>query len=80
MRLAMRGEIGSAAGQVEVFDEQDLIRDLEANGIDTLYWHVLDLYGESIEFRDRFQIAWSAQGTANLECSPREERPVTPGK
>ena len=43
MRAAVGGEIGSAACQVEIFEQQDLIRNLEANGIDALHLHVLDL-------------------------------------
>src|SRR5208337_5121933 len=34
---AMRGEISSTPRQVEILDEQGLIRDLEANGADVMY-------------------------------------------
>ncbi len=53
MRPAMGGEIGSTSCQVEVFDQHDLIRDLEANGIDILYRLVRDLEAERLEFGDR---------------------------
>ncbi len=46
MRPAVRGEIGSTSREVEVFDPQGLIRDLEANGIDIFYLHMLDLGAE----------------------------------
>jgi hypothetical protein len=49
MRPAVGGEIGSTSCQVEVFDQQNLIRDLEANRIDTLYLNVSDLDAERFE-------------------------------
>jgi hypothetical protein len=73
VRAAVGGEIGSTAGEVEIFEEQELIRNLEANGIDTLYAHVLDLGAERLDLGGRLQIAWRAQRTANVE------RPVQGG-
>src|SRR6266446_4203852 len=67
MRSAVGGKIGSASRKVEVFDQHNLIRDLEANGIDILYRLVRDLEAQGLELGDRLQIAWSAQGTANVE-------------
>jgi hypothetical protein len=54
MRLAVGGEIGSTPRQVEAFDEQDLICNLEANGIDILYLHVLDFGAERLELGGGF--------------------------
>ncbi len=49
MCAAVGGEIGSASRQVEVFKQQDLIRDLEANRTDTLYRLVRDLEAQRLE-------------------------------
>jgi len=38
---------------VEVFDQHNLIRDLEANGIDILYRLVRDLEAQGLELGDR---------------------------
>ena len=73
MRPAVSGEIGSTSCKVEVFDQHDLVRDLEANGTDILYRLGGDLEAERLELGDRLQIAWSAQGTANVE-RPLEKR------
>src|SRR5580658_665483 len=69
MHLAVRGEIGSTACQTEAFDPQDLIGDLQANGTNALYLHVLDLYAERLEFGRRFQIARRTQRAANVQRS-----------
>jgi hypothetical protein len=54
MRLAVGGEIGSTSRKMQVFDQQNLIRDLEADGADTLYRLVRDLEAERLQFGFRF--------------------------
>src|SRR5271166_4230986 len=67
MRPAVRREIRSAARQVEVFYQQNLIRNLKANRADTLYLHAVNLGTERLEFGDRFQVPGGAQWSTNLE-------------
>jgi hypothetical protein len=70
---AVGGEIGSTACEVKIFEQQELIRNLEANGIDTLYLHLLDPGAERLDLGGCLQIAWRAQRTAKVE------RPVQEG-
>src|ERR1035437_1943668 len=67
VRAAVGGEIGSTACEVEIFEQQELIRNLEANDIDTLYLHVRELGAERLDLGGCLQIAWSAQRTAKVE-------------
>src|SRR5208337_1785001 len=75
MRPAVGGEIGSTSCKVEIFDQQGLIRDLNANGIDVLQLHAVDLGAERLELGGGFEIAWSAQGTANVQRSVQKRVP-----
>jgi hypothetical protein len=53
MRPAVSGEISSTSCKVKVFDQHDLIRNLEANGTDILYRLVRDLEAQGLELGDR---------------------------
>jgi hypothetical protein len=81
MGAAVGGEIGPAACKMEIFDQQDLVRDLEAHGTDVLHLHVRDLNAERLEFGDCLQIAWRPQWTGDVERALAGECPViVPGK
>src|SRR5208282_4274097 len=67
MNLAMRREIGFAASQMEAIDLQNFVRKREAERFNALHAHMRNFSAERLHLGDGLQIAWCAQGSADVQ-------------